>query len=306
MNSTKDVNKPNFFILGAAKCGTTLLYDLLNQHPDVCMSTSKEPLFFEAEYDKGLEYYWKKYFSNWKGETAVGEARHRNIYLPYIAKRIKENVPDPRLIIILRNPVDRAYSHWWHWYSFTLENASFEDAIYEDMKRIEKGINFENDNGPSIWAKHLDFEYGRNEYRTYIDSGYYSRQIRRYWKQFEVNQIKIIFLEDISRNLQSILSELWEFLGVNPSYKFIDYGPRNMAMSRMAMRVIRMVKFFGGRKMVDWLPWSFVNLGFKMLSKFGSKKAMTTTTRRELVEHYYEYNRELEKITSRDLRHWDS
>lgn len=103
---------PSFFILGAAKCGTTSLHAYLGQHPDVCVSDPKEPFFFEAEFDRGATYYFNRYFSHWAGERIVGEARHRNLYMPYIPERILRFNPRARLIICVRNPTERAISHW--------------------------------------------------------------------------------------------------------------------------------------------------------------------------------------------------
>ena len=94
-----------FFVLGAAKCGTTSLYYYLNQHPDILMSTPKETLFFEKEYHKGVEYFLNKHFPNYKGEAFLGEGRHRNLYLPYVPERIAASYSDAKLIVILRKGV---------------------------------------------------------------------------------------------------------------------------------------------------------------------------------------------------------
>jgi hypothetical protein len=93
------VKGPNFFILGAAKCGTSSLRGYLSRHPEVFMSDPKEPFFFEAEYEKGFDFYWRRYFSDWQGEPAIGEARHRNLFLPYVTKRIAASVPDAKLLM---------------------------------------------------------------------------------------------------------------------------------------------------------------------------------------------------------------
>lgn len=301
------VKKPTFFILGAAKCGTTFIYDLLKTHPDICMSIPKEPFFFEAEYEKGLEYYWNKYFSNWKGQKEIGEARHRNLYLPYVANRIKEIAPDAKLIISLRNPVDRAYSHWWFWYSMGKENLLFEDAIYEDIKRIEKGINFEGEKGAIQWCNNLDFKYGKNEFRTYIDSGYYSRQIMRYKKLFPSEQIKILFLEDFVDKYTEVILEVFEFLEVDLINVTKIRSRQNASISRGAMWLKEALKSLCGEKIANFLPLSIINALLKLLSKINinNKKPMNPATRKDLINHYYKYNRELEKITGRDLTHWD-
>src|SRR5204862_1223537 len=108
---------PSFFVVGAAKSGTTSLHVYLDQHPDIFMSKPKEPFFFEAEYDRGPEYYYRRYFGGWNGQREVGESRHRNLYFPYIPARIHSYNPNARIIAVLRNPAERAISHWWHWYA---------------------------------------------------------------------------------------------------------------------------------------------------------------------------------------------
>ncbi len=79
---------PSFFVLGAAKCGTTSLHDYLAQHSDICMSSPKEPFYFEAEQLRGAGWYRSRYFAHWRGEPIVGESRHRNLYLPWVPERI--------------------------------------------------------------------------------------------------------------------------------------------------------------------------------------------------------------------------
>ena len=103
------MKRPNFLILGAGKSGTNSLYHYLGQHPDVFLSTPKEPFYFEAEYEKGLKFYWDTYFNGWNGQRAVGEARVANLFLPYIPQRIKESLPQSKLIVTLRNPTHRAH-----------------------------------------------------------------------------------------------------------------------------------------------------------------------------------------------------
>ena len=132
----------NFFILGAGRRGTTSLYQYLSQHPDVLMSTPKEPVFFEAEYENGLAYYRDRYLKGWNGESALGEARPANLLLPYVAPRIRENFPDAKLVAILRNPVDRAYSHWWVKYCDGIEKRAFVAAVEENLARIASGVRF--------------------------------------------------------------------------------------------------------------------------------------------------------------------
>src|SRR5437016_1099947 len=89
---------PSIFLLGAAKCGTTTLSTLLEGLPDVCFSVSKEPWFFEVEYEQGLDYYRRRYFRHWCGESLLAEGRHRNLYLPWVPQRIHTTNPHAKLI----------------------------------------------------------------------------------------------------------------------------------------------------------------------------------------------------------------
>jgi hypothetical protein len=97
--SAEQQRLPSFFILGAAKCGTTSLHGYFGQHPEICVSEPKEPLYFESEYERGVSYYFNRYFGHWSGEPIVGDARHRNLYLPYVPDRIFRYNPSARLIV---------------------------------------------------------------------------------------------------------------------------------------------------------------------------------------------------------------
>src|SRR5688500_18401087 len=104
------------------------------------MSNPKEPFFFEAEYELGLEFYRSTYFSHWNGEKIIGESRHRNLIQPYVPERIHHVNPEAKLVVIVRDPVERCYSHWFHLRSTSDEPLSFEDSIREDLARIQRGL----------------------------------------------------------------------------------------------------------------------------------------------------------------------
>jgi len=299
-------NIPNFFILGAAKCGTTALNGLLDRHPSIYMSNLKEPLFFEAEYKKGLKYYTEKYFSTWANEEVIGEARHRNLYLPYVAARIQESIPNPKFIVIVRNPVDRAYSHWWHWRSRGLETLTFEDAIGEDLERIERGVTFEGPDAPAIWKELLDFQTGKSEFRTYVDCGYYARQLRRYLELFPEASLKVILLEDMISDRKAALRGLCSFLGVPPLDEVEAAHaslPRNAASSRAAHLVGGVVR------MSRVLRYLFLRDGdptVSFLNRIGARPPMHPDTRESLLVHYGDHNQALSDILGRDVSHWNT
>ncbi len=132
------MNSPNFFILGAARYGTTSLYRYMQRHPDVFMSSPKEPKFFEAEWDRGADYYWRRYFSGWGGEPVVGEARPANLFLPYVPERVHRLAPDAKLVVILRDPVQRAYSQWRLARLDGLDPAGFAEAIEDNLASLRR------------------------------------------------------------------------------------------------------------------------------------------------------------------------
>lgn len=296
------MKKPTFFILGAAKCGTTSLYHYLNAHPDICMSTPKEPRFFEAEYHNGLDYYWKRYFSSvWNGESAIGEARHRNLYLPYVPERIKESVPNAKLIVIVRDPIERAHSHWRHGCSWGLEDLSFEDAISEDLERLQKGITFEGEEGAQLWVSNLNPQNGESTFRTYVDSGHYSDQIERYLRLFSHEDLKIVFLEDLADDPAEVMADLLSFLGVSSSIEGIEFR-RYVTNSRYTNLAGEVLKRIG---LLDRLPLGIKRLGRKLLNHVGVERRICPSVRKDLAKHYYPFNRDLESLTGRDLSHWD-
>ncbi|HLE09559.1 MAG TPA: sulfotransferase domain-containing protein, partial [Thermodesulfobacteriota bacterium] len=210
---------PDFFILGAPKCGTTSLYAWLNQHPEILMSEPKEPRFFEAEYHRGLDFYRERYFSKYNGEKLTGDANPFNLYMPYVPERIRSANPDARFIILLRNPVDRAFSHWWHMYyrkskKREREHLSFEEAIMADYERIQNGLKL---NTPEEIENHMR-KVGRSSlglYRRYLDAGYYGEQIERYYKYFPKERFKIFLFEEMIEDPMAAVKETCEFLGVD-------------------------------------------------------------------------------------------
>lgn len=191
---------PNFICPGAQKSAITTLYDLLRQHPDVYLPDVKELHFFDNEenYSKGISWYEKEFFSEVKGEKVIGDITPIYMYLDYIPQRIYnalgENI---KFIFMLRNPIDRAYSHYWMSYRRGYEKESFEKAIELEKDRIRIG-NFEK----------INF--------SYVERGFYSNQIKRYIKYFPKKNMKFIIFEDFIKNIPQIMKEIFSFLEIEP------------------------------------------------------------------------------------------
>lgn len=297
------VNVPNFFILGAVRSGTTSLYRYVAQHPDVFMSEPKEPIFFEAEYERGLDYYWQRYFKGWQGQRMAGEARPANLFLPYIPQRIKDCAPEARLVATLRNPIDRAYSHWWLKRCDGNESRTFETAVRENLARIESGCRFEGEEGARIWRESLRPGHGGSSFAVYVDLGYYAEQIARYLELFPRRQIKILLFEDLCRDSLQVTRELWEFLGLDPERGSPDDNTYSVSLSPSLKPLVRFSRVSGLRRL---LPPRLRARIRSAAARWVTTPPMDPDTRSWLQEHYRPHIRELEKLIERDLRHWYS
>ncbi|MEQ8381958.1 MAG: sulfotransferase domain-containing protein [Coleofasciculus sp. A1-SPW-01] len=197
-------NLPNFIIIGAPKCGTTAIFNYLNQHPQIYMPSCKEPHFFSFEGENkphwgipNLEAYGTL-FEGVTDEIAIGEASTWYLYSKTASERIQYHLPEAKLIAILRNPVERAYSSWAFrvqcgWESIT----NFEQALQAEQSRI-------CDN------REWDFHY--------LQSGFYYTQIKRYFDLFPREQIKIYLHEDLKADPVGLLQDIFQFLNIDSNF----------------------------------------------------------------------------------------
>ena len=298
--------KPTFFILGAAKAGTTSLYHYINQHPDVYMSEPKEAWFFDGkDYKKGVEWYWNRYFKGWSGQKAVGEASPYYLFLPYVPERIHKNIPDAKLIVILRNPVDRAYSHWWQHYVHGVEPLSFNDAILANFEQMKSGISFEDGNVETLWEEYLTTSRSKKQkYRIYLEVGHYAVQLRHYMELFSESQVKVVFLEDLAEDPNLVVQDVWSFLDVDLNYALHNKEARNVAFKSRKIR--QFLSAVEQLRVHRFLP-KVLRLRIRsLLASIGKgRPSMNPGTRSFLMDYYAEHNRYLEQMLQRNLSHWN-
>lgn len=301
---------PTFFILGAARCGTASLFDTLRQHPDICVSAVKEPPFFQFEYERGMGYYRATYFSDYREQPAVGEAAHRNLYLPYVADRIFREAPDAKLIVMVRNPVERAFSHYWYQFNRGKEPLGFEEAIEHDLERISAGVSFATEEEYRHYLRSLGNPEGEHCIRTYVDSGYFARQIERYSQRFGTEQIKIVKLERYKNDEQAVLTEILSFLGVAPDVALGPPRTRNPSRSRKAQAaldfLLTRVPF---RKHVPHRIKAMVIPAVERIDRLSGGRSVPSPPAavvRFLSAHFEPHNRELEKLTGMDFSDWNA
>lgn len=295
---------PNLFLLGAAKCGTTTLHACLDDMPDVCMSRPKEPHFFEAEFERGLDFYQRQYFAHWQGEPVIGEARHRNLYLPYVPERIHQTNPDARLVVLVRDPVERACSHWYHYYWQQRETLSFREAIQVDWARIQQGLRGDTPEEMAEYSRHLSPDERGNTgygiYRTYIDTGYYHEQIRRYLALFPASQLRVILFEDLISRPEQVLADLVEFLGLAPERN----TPRSDRWENAANPPYWMKRIYERGRVEKFAP-NLLRRLFRRWNRWQRRRLFDAGTREWLRDHYREHNRALAEFLGRDLSAWE-
>jgi hypothetical protein len=303
---------PDFLILGAAKCGTTSLHGWLSQHPQILMSSPKEPVYFELEYEQGPRFYRSTYFSGWDGRQLLGDARTANLFFPWVPARIKESNPEAKLIILVRNPIERCLAHWWIEFRRDKEPLHFEEAVAANLERLRLGVQYETAEEfwqagplyqmPRYTGERHPREYHRpykrdartsDIYRTYVDAGYYAEQIERYRRLFPERQIRIYLAEDLRSRPAEVLREVCEFVGVRPEpIQQIDLGSRNVGKPMKRSKALK--------------SWLLHRLRGQEISyaDIRSRPAIRPEFRRFLVDHFRQHNADLSKLLNRELSHW--
>ena len=204
--------KPNFFIIGAPKAGTTSLWAILRQHPDIFMPDVKEPNFFSRDevYALGWEWY-AKLFSLFKDEAAIGEASPSYCMIesfPNVVERIANHVPKSRIIYIVRDPFERVESAWLQ---FMYTGHPVKGIFSKDIR----------------------------EYPPMVEQSLYWQTIKAYKAYFPDDQILILFFDDLRLDAQKVAVQCYEFLKVNTEFEATDINrPHNLSAGRTKERMI--------------------------------------------------------------------
>lgn len=218
---------PSFIIIGAQRCGTTSLYDYLSNHPQIIPSPVKELFYFDDYYTRPINWY-KSFFPTEKqkeklerdliARVITGEASPSYFFHPYAAKRIKETLPQVKLILVLRDPIERAYSHYNHIRRLNREPLSFEEAIEKEQERIT----------PDIEKLNKDEFYKADHRRdySYLTRGYYAKQLKEWYKYFPKEQLLIVQSEEFYKDTPRVYNEIVEYLGLN-SYTLPVFEAKN-------------------------------------------------------------------------------
>ena len=247
---------PVFLIIGGMKCGTTSLYQYLVQHPGVEKGFVEEVHYFDLNYHRGPLWYRAHFPLGGKGGDGAiaGDDSPYYLFHPLVPERVARDLPDAKLIVLLRNPVDRAYSHYNHEVRRDREPLPFKDALEREEGRLEGELERMDADG-----EYVSFPHQRQSYKA---RGRYAEQLSWWFEHVPRERFLIIQSERMFREPQAVLDGTLEFLDLpgmeldtydvfNPgSYSDLDEGTRDLLEDHFRPHNEDLYRLLGER--YDW------------------------------------------------------
>jgi hypothetical protein len=291
----------NFIIAGVARCGTTSLFHYLNQHPEIGMSKVKEPKYFssldlelpqngigdETVFSKIVsnEDSYDNLFSGLENCKSVGEGSSDYFYYhKTVIPQLKDKLGDVKIIVCLRNPVERAFSAYSNLLRDSREELSFSEGLKLEKERIDNNWD---------WMWH------------YKKGGLYAEALEHYQKEF--TNVKVVFFSDLESNSQGVLREIFEFLGVNKDV-LIDFSTRYSHSGKPKSKIVSLLTsrknplIFRAREItLKLIPRKYLE---KIATKLFKKDPINSKVALELKPFFKEDILKLETLVNRDLKSW--
>jgi hypothetical protein len=302
------MRRPDFFIVGAPKCGTTALYEYLKQHPEVFMpGEAKEPTFFGSDFNSEFfirdETKYLSLFSAARHEKRIGEASVWYLYSKLAAREIKAFAPAAKIIIMLRDPVEVIHSL----------HSQLLYSGYEDLEDFEEALGAEAERRRGLRLPRFPQLVEALYYREVVK---YAEQVQRYFFVFDRAQIKVIIYDDLKRDTGQIFRETCSFLDVDPQVRvpFRVFNSHKRVRSRTLRDFTRRPPGIAPRWAKKLIPldvrkrlmWSLVKAVLRFNTKYEERPPLPAELRSRLqVEFAPEVDR-LSKLLGRDLSHWSS
>ncbi|GAB5563387.1 MAG: hypothetical protein Wins2KO_04500 [Winogradskyella sp.] len=284
--------KLNFMCVGVQKAGTSSIHDILSQNPNISLPIYKETHFFceDEKFNKGLDYYFNFFFKKTDSKYK-GEIDPEYSYFTGSAEKIYDAFGKIKIVFVLRNPVERAYSHYLMTKRRGLENLTFLDALNAEKDRLTS-------------------YFGQTHY-SYINRGYYIKQLESFENVFGKENIRVLFFEDLISNPEKLIRNLSEFVGIgNFNYNFdIKSNPASVSKSKILSKFI-------------YKPYKFKKLVGKLIPskqiknkimffierkniKTAQKEKLSIQTKNKIYNLYFKTEVELlEKKLDLSLNHW--
>jgi hypothetical protein len=291
---------PNFFILGAAKAGSTSLFSYMGQHPDICFSAYKEPHFFDnpTHYAQGLVSYAQNYFAgaaaySWRGDASPNYFTEHAQVIPSLQSSYGDR--PLKFIIIFREPVARAWSHYSHRYKETVETRDFAQAIADEQRRGARGLEWDN----------------------YIDDGRYATHLRAWLQHYDRSQFHFVLTDDLAADAEAATRAIFRFLGIAPDVPLSTDQRLNSSTRRPNP----------GARLRRYLPPQFYALARALMPNYYARRQLRERIMRQIarfipvappplparmppdlaVQLHAIYRPEIEDLATlidRDLSHW--
>lgn len=272
---------PEFVMLGPSKTGSSWRHRALEEHPEVHLPKLKPVNYFNVKYHLGGDWY-RSVFREADPDEVVGDSSPPYFVNEQAPARISETLGDVKLLTTLRNPIDRAFSHWWHDTapSQKLINCDFEDLLFVDQM-----------------------------YEVYIRMGMYATHLERWQEEFGPDQIHVTLFEDFAEDNLAFIQDIYEFIGVDPTYEPSVAGKQvNTAESGSPELYQDTVRWFVNDA-PNWLRRA-VSPAYPLMSylfeteESAYDQGMDPDFRKELELLYAEPSRRLSELIDRDLDHW--
>jgi hypothetical protein len=285
------MTNPNFFIVGAPKCGTTALYKYLESHPQVFLSDPKEVNFFsKKELEEQSLYYQdfkpkseNEYLNLFKNvdtqHEIIGEASVSYLYYPEVAGRIHSFNPDSKIVILLRDPVARAWSHYLMDKRLGLVKKELME-IFKSGEAIDK-LNFQQ----------------------YFLLGNYATQVEKYLDLFGKKNVKIFFTEELKSNRNNTIQKLYRFLGIQ-NFELTEDIKHNAYKEPKGFFLKKLYSMSFIRKNIKKvIPQSILKRGIEFFFN-STPPTLNNPDKILLKKYYYDDICELEKLLTKDLTEW--
>jgi len=300
MSNREKLIAPNFFVAGVAKSGTTLMYEYLRQHPEIYMSQLKEPRYFQYAnqlidpqdpVNVNTKTEWGDYLSLFQDAgtaKAIGECS--DYFSTGSMALISEKVPDAKFIVILRDPVERAYSHFLFskLNGYEPSSATFSEAIRVPEVKLQSG-----------WIRH----------RRYIEIGLYGSHLTKFLNSFDRNRIKLFLFEEFVKDPLKTMQKVYEFLGLSQFDNTIveiqkakSGRPRSYWFFNLIKKLAPHMKHLINQRSRNYLR----DKQEKILNSLLSKKPMKEDDREHLLSIYSKDYQLLTSLVELDFKHWKS
>lgn len=281
--------KPDFLVVGAAKSGTTALWKYFRQHPEIFVTNNiaiKELGFYSNEYGITDEQEYLDYFKNASQDQLIGEVCHAYLSSKNSAATIKREIPEAKIIMILRDPVARAYSlyNWMVMHGYE-KSKSFAEAL-ENEKNIENS-NFKN-------------YHGFKQNYCYASSGLYYEQVKKYFDLFKKENILILEYSAFRNDPIAILDQIQSFLGLN-YFKFTKQNDTNISKSVKINKVQFYIKNGQRKYRNNKIVLKVLKLLEKLNTNFGKVLPLDESVKIHLKELYSQDVLKLSELTGINL-----